>query len=247
MGEIIAFTGRGGAGKSVCAANISYALSLTGKKVMLIDCDCGMRTQDIIFGIENDIVYSFYDAAIGACSVKDATVRINDCLKILNAPYKTNSNQLNFDMCSNLILSLKEKYDYVILDLTASLCDTLENFIKLADCVIIVCECTMRSVRYGDTLAGIIEKCKINKNYLIINKLDIDSYGKNGIINSKEVLEIVAVQPIGVCPYDREMLSGNLVVDNKKSTCGKAFKNIAARLNGEKVPVLYVKKKSIFH
>jgi len=37
MGEIIAFTGRGGAGKSVCAANISYALSLSGKKVMLID------------------------------------------------------------------------------------------------------------------------------------------------------------------------------------------------------------------
>lgn len=247
MGSIVAFTGRGGSGKSVCCANVAYELSLTGKKVMLIDCDCGMRTQDIIFKIEDNVVYSFYDAVTNTCSIKDATIRLNDNLKIMNAPHNVSCDDIHFEKLLSFLNGLKDKYDYILLDCTATIGKALESFIGLSDTVIIICECTLRSARYGDTLAGIAEKLNINKNYLIINKLDIDSYGKNGIINSEEVFGIVAVPPIGICPYDREMLSGSIVSGNKKSTCAKAFKNIAARLNGEKVPVLYVKKKGIFH
>ncbi len=244
MGEIIAVTGRGGVGKSVCAANISYALGLTDKKVLLIDCDCGMRTLDIVFNIQNEVSYSFYDVATGECTHEDAIFDISDNLKLMNSPYKAD---VDFEVCSSFIKSNKEKYDYIVLDCTASIGIRLESFIKVSDCVIIISDCTLRCSKYGDTLAGIAEKYNVNKKYLIINNLDIDSSEKNGIINIEEVFGIVAVPPIGICPHDREMLSGNIVVNNKRSTGAKAFKNIATRLTGEKVPVLYVKKKGIFH
>ena len=72
MGQVIAVTGRGGAGKTTLSANISYALSNMDKKVLLMDCDCGMRTVDLIFGLQDKVVYNFYDVAADACTISDA-------------------------------------------------------------------------------------------------------------------------------------------------------------------------------
>lgn len=247
MGQIVAITGRGGTGKSVCAANIAAALACLGKKVMLIDCDCGMRTQDLIFGISDDVVYNFYDAVLGDCTLKDATFRTKDGLKIMAAPSNIGIDEIDIDAFKKFVYELKDAYDFVFLDCTASISTALKNIISCADIMLIVCTCDMQSAKAGDRLAEIAEKFNVEKNYLIINKLDIDTNRKNDIINSESIIKIVSVSPVGACPYDSELGSGKIVINNKKSICGKAFNNIALRLIGEKVPVLYVKKKGIFH
>ena len=64
MGRVIAVTGRGGTGKTTVSANVAYALANRGKKTLLIDCGCGMRSQDVVFGFQDSVVYNFYDAAL---------------------------------------------------------------------------------------------------------------------------------------------------------------------------------------
>ena len=56
-------------------------------------------------------------------------------------------------------------------------------------------------------------------------------------------MQITALTPIGVCPLEK---NEGLAVKNKKSQLGKACTNIAARLLGEKVPVLYSDRRRIF-
>ena len=60
------------------------------------------------------------------------------------------------------------------------------------------------------------------------------------MIDINEFIGLTAVTPIGICPYDVVVTKGSIVVDDKKSICGKAFSNIARRIDGEKVPLLNI-------
>ncbi len=239
MGQVIAFTGKGGAGKSICASNIGAALSDLNKKVMVIDCDFAMRTQDIIFGVQNSIVYNLYDVITDKCDVNDAIITAKG-VDLIVAPQNIYIDEIDFSLLAKLIADIKDKYDFILLDCPAGVSNYLKSLLELSESVVIISDCTLSGARAGDSIAILAEKCSIEKNYLIINKINIDSGVKNGIINSEEVLNIVAVSPVGAVPYDKELGLG--IADNKKSLSKKAFGNIALRLNGEKVPVLSFKK-----
>ena len=49
MGTITVITsGKGGVGKSVFTAGLGYALAGRGRRVLLVDCDAGLRSLDYI-------------------------------------------------------------------------------------------------------------------------------------------------------------------------------------------------------
>lgn len=232
MGQIIAFAGKGGTGKSSCVSNIGYALAELNKKVLIIDCDCGMRTQDLLFNIQNEVVYNFNDVINKNFEFENGVLNINENLDILCAPQNIFIDEIDFDLFSGFINEVNEKYDFVLIDCPATLTKATENIFKCCHSVVVISDCTLKSARAGDNIAAIAEKANVTKNYLIINKINIDTIVKNGIINSEEVLNIVALPPIGAVPYDKDFGG------KKKSSSKKAFNNIALRLTGEKVPVL---------
>lgn len=240
MAEVYAFAGRGGTGKSTCTKYIACALAEASKKVLVIDFDVKMRMQDILFGIENDVVYNFYDAAQYNCDFYDAVVSVSDKLDVMCAPQSVYIDEIDFECVTRFIGIVKNNYDYVLIDCPASLSLSTEKIFAMCDAVVVVSDCTLGSAKAADVIATVAEKCKCSKNYLIVNKIDVDISRKNDMINIEDVLDIAAVTPIGAVPYDKNLFG------KKKSPSKKAFANIALRITGEKVPVLYVKKKGLF-
>ena len=58
-------SGKGGTGKSTVAAYISLEMALSGRKTLLIELDAGLRSIDVITGVEGKTVYDIGDVLQG--------------------------------------------------------------------------------------------------------------------------------------------------------------------------------------
>ena len=66
MKVVLVVSGKGGTGKTSLTAGVGAALSQLGRRVLLIDGDCGLRNLDIVLGMSDRVVYSLADGTAGA-------------------------------------------------------------------------------------------------------------------------------------------------------------------------------------
>ncbi|MBQ3169847.1 MAG: P-loop NTPase, partial [Clostridia bacterium] len=62
--SIVITSGKGGVGKSTTAASIGCGLAGAGYKTVIIDMDIGLRSLDMLLGIESSMIY---DIVAGVC------------------------------------------------------------------------------------------------------------------------------------------------------------------------------------
>ena len=69
MGKVTVITsGKGGTGKSTVTAGLGAALVRRGDRVLVIDCDAGMRGIDLMLGVSGELVFDIADIISGNCS-----------------------------------------------------------------------------------------------------------------------------------------------------------------------------------
>ena len=104
-------------GKSTCIANLAISMCGSGRKVLLVDCDFRRPMQHKLFGIDKrpgviDYLFSGRDIS----EVISSTVV--EGLSLLPAGMEPSSPGLaaNSDRMRQLLLDLKNEYDYVLID-----------------------------------------------------------------------------------------------------------------------------------
>jgi septum site-determining protein MinD len=243
--QVITITsGKGGVGKTTATANLAVALAAEGSKVVCIDGDIGLRNLDVILGLENRIVYDIVDVIEGRCRLKQAMIRDKKLpnLYLIPAAQTRDKNAVSPSDMNRLVKDLRPDFDFVLIDSPAGIERGFRNAIAAADRVLVVTNPEVSAVRDADRVIGILEAEDKGPGALIINRLNPALVKKNDMLSADDVLDLLAIELIGIVPEDENVIIGSNrgapVASDPKSKAGQAFRNIAKRLKGETVPFL---------
>lgn len=245
MAEVIVITsGKGGVGKTTTTANLGTALSLDGNKVVIIDADIGLRNLDVVMGLENRIVYDLVDIIEERCKLKQAIIkdkRFED-LFLIPAAQTRDKDAVNPEQMKKLCEELREDFDYILVDCPAGIENGFKNAIAGADRALIVTTPEVSAVRDADRIIGLLDANNVSDHKLIINRFKADMVERGDMMDIEDILEILAIDLIGVVPEDNSIVistnKGEPAASDQSSVAGEAYRNIAKRVQGEEVEFL---------
>lgn len=253
MGKAIVITsGKGGVGKTTATANLGTALAMRDRKVCLIDADIGLRNLDVVMGLENRIVYDIVDVVEENCRLEQGMIRDKrfDDLFLLPAAQTRDKSAVSPSQMKELIDELKEEMDYVIVDSPAGIEQGFKNAIAGVDEAIIVTTPEVSAVRDADRIIGLLEAEGVNDPQVVINRIVADMVNRGDMMNINDMIEILAIELLGIVPDDENIVvstnKGEPVALNEETRAGKAFNNIARRIEGEDIPLMSLEEDSFF-
>jgi septum site-determining protein MinD len=244
-GKVVTITsGKGGVGKTTAIANIGVALARQGKRVVTIDADIGLRNLDVVMGLENRIVYDLVDVVEGRCRLRQALIRDKrlETLYLLPSAQTRDKTAVNPSDMVRVCELLRPHFEYMLIDSPAGIEQGYRNAVAPADLVIIVTNPEVSAVRDADRVIGLIEAEGKGSPRLIINRLNPDMVRRGDMLDTADVVGILAIDLIGIVPEDMAILvstnRGQPVAMDGRSPAAQAFQNIARRLMGHDVPFM---------
>ncbi|MBU3088607.1 septum site-determining protein MinD [Clostridium gasigenes] len=248
--SIVITSGKGGVGKTTTTANIGTALAALGNKVVVVDGDTGLRNLDVLLGLENRIVYTIVDVIENRCRLKQALIKDKryPSLCLLPTAQTKDKDDISAQDMLKVVKSLKEEFDYVIIDSPAGIEQGFENAVIGADKAIIVVNPEITSVRDADRVIGKLDAKGLDDHAVIINRLNYEMTQRGDMLDISDIIETLSVELLGVVPDDRNITvstnKGEPIVLDENSNSGQAFRNIAKRLTGIDVPLMDLKEPS---
>lgn len=244
MGEAIVITsGKGGVGKTTTTANIGTALALMGKKVCLIDTDIGLRNLDVVMGLENRIVYDIVDVIEGRCKLQQALIQDKrfDTLSLLPAAQTSDKSAVTEEGMLEIVQTLKQDYEYIIIDCPAGIEQGFQNAIVGADKAIVVTTPEKSSVRDADRIIGLLEQTEMERPRLVVNRIRQNMLKDGNMLPINDIVNILAFDLLGIVVDSDDVIKasneGEPVALNPNMKASIAYRNIARRILGETIPL----------
>ena len=150
MGRIIAVANqKGGVGKTTTAINLSACLAEQGEKVLVIDMDPQGNTTSG-FGVDkNDLDDTIYELLIGESDVQECIIKnVMENLSLI--PSNVNLSGAEIELIGvdhkeyilrKQIHTLRDQYDFIIIDCPPSLSILTINSMTTADSVLVPIQC----------------------------------------------------------------------------------------------------------
>ena len=248
---IVITSGKGGVGKTTTTANMGAALAATGAKVVLVDADVGLRNLDIVMGLEARVRYHVLDVLEGAATLDEALVADKrvPALRLLAAAQTREKDDVDTLAFRDLIGSLRERFDYVLIDCPAGIEKGFANAIVGADEAIIVCTPEVSAVRDADRVVGLLGDERSVK--LIVNRLRPALVRKGKMLSVDDVNAILRLPLLGVITDAPDVIistnRGEPVALDAASAVGASYREIAQRIIGTlTTPPVIPHEKSMF-
>lgn len=238
MGEIITVTsGRGGAGKSLVSAVLAESLAQNGKKTAIVDLCFGFKAQDYIFSVSDRIVYDISDECQHNC--KDFESGISTGLRLTLFP----ASNLRFDEIDKngfleFIKLLKQCFDYIIVDVSEKDREAVSFAKDFSDMMIFVATPDLLSAKSIASLASEYYKDNLPQR-LIINKLPQTPSELKDFSDLDEFIDLCCVRLIGTIPEVTGTKLSDILSLNEKSHIKLAAANIAKRICGLDIPLMF--------
>jgi len=215
MTKVLAITNqKGGVGKTTTAVNLSTSIALHQKKVLLVDIDPQGNASSGIGLDKSKIERCIYDVLINGTPIKEIILHTSikkldvlpSTIQLAGAEIELVNYISRENKLKHAIKSIKQDYDYIIIDCPPSLGLLTINSLTAADSVIIPIQCEYYALEGIEQLLNTINLVRENLN----STLEIE-----GIL---------------LTMFDnRTNLSRDVVREVKKCFMEKIFKSIVPR------------------
>lgn len=241
MQGIVAITsGKGGVGKSTLAAAAGLFLAKAGKRACLIDMDMGLRSLDIMLGMEDRVVFDLADVAEGMCRVKQALVKHQDYpgLCLISAAQTRGSEAVGAMQARRVVQQLADRFDWVIVDCPAGVGRGFRAALSVAQQAVVVSTPGPVELRDAERVAALIRHMDLPDPMLVLNRvrpqhMDQEEWGLPAYLKRLEGSRLTGLIPeaLGPLAQDRRVAA--------------ALELAVRNMTGEDIPPLPVARPSL--
>lgn len=241
---ILVASGKGGTGKTSLCAGVGVHLARFGRRVLLIDADCGLRNLDMVLGMSDRVVFSFWDVAQGMVPLRRAAAAHEKerTLSLLTAPNDPLPEGTRAQWLQPIFEQAVEQFDYVLVDCPAGIGSTIDWFAPFSTQGIIVSTPDQPCLRGAERIARELEKRLVLRQRLVINRVRPRMIRSGQASNLDDAMDLTGLPLLGVIPEDDRVIAcgnqGITIAECRQNGAALAYANIAQRVEGRKLPLM---------
>lgn len=245
MGEVIAvLSGKGGTGKTSVCAGIAAALADSGRSVLCIDCDVGLRNLDISLGLPDSGALSFLDVCRGDYPLSQASVHpAYPSLYFLTAPMNCSPEEIPEEAFRAMLRSARREFDYIFLDAPAGVDTAFRLAASAADRHLLVTGTGPAAIRDAARVGDILELMGKTDVRLIVNRVDREMLGTLRM-TIDDIMDTAGLPLAGIVLEDPHVtlaasFGKSLLRYSRRCSAAACCRRIARRLQGFHEPILF--------
>ncbi|GAC1337753.1 MAG: response regulator [Candidatus Dormibacteria bacterium] len=232
------FSGKGGVGKSIVAANLAVALAQeTGGRVALVDLDLQFGDIGVLLNLDysrsiTDLVESADN--LDAESLNDVLASGPGGVRVLLAPISPElADLVNADLVRAVMAELRRSFDFVVVDTSAHLGEVTLEVIESAQRVIVVTALTIPAIKDAKLTLKVLESLNVDSDsvVLVVNRSDAHSD-----VNRERIEQNLRCPIAAQLPFDPKVLSDAVnrgtpfVTSQPESEISQAIRELVSRL-----------------
>lgn len=246
--KVISVTGgKGGVGKTNISANLAVAMSMLGRRVMLLDADLGLANIDVLLGLQPS--HSLADVVSGARSLQEVIVVGPAGIRVIpGASGLSNMANLTPAQHAGIVHAfseLTEDLDVLIVDTAAGLSESVLRFCEAGNEVLVVVCDEPTSITDAYALIKVLSMERGVSRFRIITNMT--HQGGDGRHLFEKLLRVterflqVTLDHAGSIPYDDRVwravqLQTPFVTSFPTSLAASALKKLALRADSWEEP-----------
>ena len=243
LGEVLAvLSGKGGTGKTSVCAGIATALAQSGKTVLCIDCDVGLRNLDISLGMADCGALSFLDVCSENYGLDRAEKHpVYPGLQFLTAPMNCHVEEINVQAFGEMLRKARKLFDYIFLDAPAGVDAGFRLVTDEADRFLVVTGAGPAAIRDASRVGELLELAGKTNIRLVVNRVDRNMLSAVRL-TIDDVMDTAGLPLIGVVLEDSNVVLAAsfgkpLLEYAGRCAAAKAYCRIARRIQGFPEPM----------
>ncbi|MGI6670108.1 MAG: P-loop NTPase [Christensenellales bacterium] len=236
-------SGKGGVGKSSIAAGLAVSLAKRQQHVLLMDADVGLRSLDLMLGMQDNVLYELHDCLSHACTLEEALVQHPQypLLSLLSAGQSAKPKDFDKPELAELMAQLRTRFDVIIVDGSAGIGRNLKCFAAVVDEIIVVATADEVSLRDAEKTAALLRTQTNRTPFLMLNRVSPGLIATGTLEAPQEISARLDLPLLGAIPDSFRvypaMLQGQTMAECGSDEVASALRSAARRMQGEEVPL----------